>query len=133
MGLTEDRRTGVATTVPLAPARVLELAAEAARQSAGLSFRGGIVGYYRVVKVGTAAGGDTFEVLAPGGRCLLVYRVEATEAPDGRTEARVTLVDGQVSQAVTTFGIPLDRKRLDGFGAYQKFVETFTELLARRG
>jgi hypothetical protein len=110
MGISKDLQTGVAAEVLAGRAEVRGAARAAAKLAGGFSFKGGVVGYFKLSEVREAERGITFAVSAPNGRQLLQFRV---------------LGDHLETQARGAFGVPVDRRRVAGFGSYVKFVDAF--------
>jgi hypothetical protein len=125
MGIRRDLQTGVAAEVLAGRAEVREAARAAAKLAGGFSFKGGVFGYFKLSEVREAERGITFAVSAPNGRQLLQFRVLDEQVEPGRTAVRVGIGDHLETQAGGAFGVPVDRRRVAGFGAYAKFVDAF--------
>jgi hypothetical protein len=120
MGISKDLQTGVAAEVLAGRAEVREAARAAAKLAGGFSFKGGVAGYFKLSEVREAERGITFAVSALNGRQLLQFRVLDEQVEPGRTAVRVGIGDHLETQARGAFGVPVDRRRVAGFGSYVK-------------
>ncbi|HYY10875.1 MAG TPA: hypothetical protein VE781_08035 [Kineosporiaceae bacterium] len=127
MGIARDVTTGVQVTVQLDRQAVRDLARAAARRASGFSAKGGVLGWFTVREVHEAERGVTFVVAAPNGNPLLKFLVEDEPIDTGGRRVRVALGQHVQAQTFTTFGIPTDRRRVQGFPAYAKFVQAFAD------
>jgi hypothetical protein len=131
MGIAKDVEAGIEVEVPANRDKIRSLARDAATQAGGWSFKGGVVGYLKVSELRAAERGLTFGVTAPNGRSLMQFRVEDQPGPSGGSVVRVGIGDHVQTQTSNAYGIPVDRKRVAGFGAYDKFLRSFAASLER--
>jgi hypothetical protein len=129
MGIANDIAAGIEVEVEADRDQVRSLARAAAAAAGGWSFKGGVVGFQKVSELRAAERGVTFVVSAPNGNPLLQFRVEDTQGPSGGRLVCVGMGDHLQTQTVNTYGIPMDRKRIAGFGAYDKFLRVFAASL----
>jgi hypothetical protein len=133
MGIAKDVAAGIHVEVPADRGKVRSLARSAAAAASGWSFKGGVIGLLKVSELREAERGLTFAVSAPNGRALMQFRVEDEPGPTGGSLVRVGIGDHLQTRAVGTFGTPVDRKRIAGFPAYDKFLRTFAASLETLG
>jgi hypothetical protein len=129
VGIGKDLQSGMDTEVPVGRAAVREAARAAAKAAGGWSFKGGVVAYCKVSEIREAERGLTFAISALNGRQAMQFRVLDKQITPARSIVSVSIGEHLEMQARTTLGVPVDRRRLAGYGNYVRFLEAFSQQL----
>ena len=129
MGIGRDLASGIDTEVPVGRAAVREAARIAAKAGGGWSFKGGVISYCKVSEIREAERGLTFAISALNGQQAMQFRVLDKQMTPARSIVRVTIGEHLETQARTTLGVPVDRRRIAGYGNYVKFLRAFSQQL----
>ena len=132
MGIGKDLESGMDTEVPVGRAAVREAARAAAKAAGGWSFKGGAVAYCKVSEIREAERGLTFAISALNGRQAMQFRVLDKQITPARSIVSVSIGEHLEMQARTTLGVPVDRRRLAGYGNYVRFLHAFSQQLENR-
>lgn len=133
VGIGKDLQSGIDAEVAVGRAAVREAARAAAKAAGGWSFKGGVIAYCKVSEIREAERGLTFAISALNGRQTMQFRVLDKQITPARSIVSVSIGEHLETQARTTLGVPVDRRRLAGYGNYMEFFHAFSQYLENLG